>query len=513
MAGPPEPPVDAREVKIVNFRALSNWIKFGVQAVRRNKWLAIVVTVSVVALTVLALAVLPKKYQVECKLLAQKNQVLAVAGDAQAGEGPTQAAADVIMRRENLVNLVRETKLVDEWPRRRAPIQRLRDMVSGWFISQPTEDEQVDALVGYLQQQLKAWTEQGTVTIQLNWPDPQMAYRLVDAAQRNFLESRHVQEITTIAESASIIEGHATVLRHDIDSALQEIQDLRARRRGAATAAGSSAGAVAGPAPVGAAAPRAPTSDPTADQHLTELRVLIDAKQKALDQLDASRQQRVTQLQAKLEEQRAVYTDEHPAVTDTKQALEVAGHDSPQTQQLRSELKRLQADYGAVRAGSAAPDLGKSGDSKEKTARSLGPFAASGRLPNDAFRVEQEMSDDRDPEVELARSKLRFAVENYQKLQDQLQKARIDLDTAEAAFKYRYTVVTPPEVPHGPISPKSGLILVASVVGGILLGILIAFFRDVRRGTLYERWQVEAALALPVLTDIRLPPHTRDKDT
>lgn len=504
----PDPPVEIREVEIVNFRALFNWIRFGAQSVRRHLVLALAVAAAVVAVAVLALAVLPKKYQVECKLLAQKNQVLAVAGDAQT-EAPTRAAADVILRRENLVNLVRETNLVEEWPRRRAPVQRLRDWVFALFGSRPTNDERVDALVGYLGQQFKVWTEEGgTVTMQLQWPDPQMAYRLVDAAQRNFLEARHVQEITTIAESASILEGHASDLRRDVDAALHDIEALRDRRRGDRDAAAASATPSAVMATPVLTPPPTATADPGTARHLTELQVLIDAKQKALEQLEASRQQRVQQLQSKLEEQRAVYTDEHPAVADAKQALAAASQQSPQARQLKTELQRLQADYATLRSSTEA-ELGKKDakDAKEPGTRRLLPFATTSKLPSDALRIEQEMSDDRDPEMELARSKLRFAVENYESLQDRLQKTRIDLDTAEAAFKYRYTVVTPPEVPHGPISPKSGMILAASVIVGLLIGLLSAFIKDLRKGVLYERWQVEQSLALPVLTDIRLPPH------
>jgi uncharacterized protein involved in exopolysaccharide biosynthesis len=236
---------------------------------------------------------------------------------------------------------------------------------------------------------------------------------------------------------------------------------------------------------------------------------MIDAKQKALDELESFRQQRIQQLQTKLEEERGVYTDEHPIVADTKQALSAASQESPQARQLKGELKRLRSDYDSLHATTES-DLGKK-ETKEHAERRLLPFPSSGKLTNDALRIEQEVSDDRDPEVELARSKLRFAVENYQSLADRLQKTRIDLDTAEAAFKYRYTVVTPPEVPRGPISPKSTMILAAAVVFGLVFGVISAFISDVRKGTLYERWQVEQALSLPVLTEFRLPPRGPDK--
>ena len=47
----------------------------------------------------------------------------------------------------------------------------------------------------------------------VEWADGWTAARIVEAAQQNFLETRHVAEISTIAEYIAILEGHATTLR------------------------------------------------------------------------------------------------------------------------------------------------------------------------------------------------------------------------------------------------------------------------------------------------------------
>jgi hypothetical protein len=68
------------------------------------------------------------------------------------------------------------------------------------------------------------------VTIGIDWPDPNMGYRLVESAQQHFLEARHAQDISMIAETISIIEGHTARLRENIDQAVAGMQDEKAAR-------------------------------------------------------------------------------------------------------------------------------------------------------------------------------------------------------------------------------------------------------------------------------------------
>jgi uncharacterized protein involved in exopolysaccharide biosynthesis len=495
----PDEPID-----IVNFRALHNWLHFGLRSLSRHKWIALLVAGSILVLASLVLAVLPKKYHVEAQLLAQKNQVLALPGDGPGSEAPTRAAGEVVMRRENLENLVKQTNLVEEWPKRQAPLQRFTDRVMSWFGDAPTDAEVADMLVEQLQERMQAWSHEGTVTIQVYWPDPQMAYRLVDGAQRAFLEARHVQEISTVAESAAILQGHAAVLRREIDEAVVEIEALREKRleehkksvektprRVTHTTPVSDQGAL--PSPV-------PKSDARGERRLSELAVMIEAKQRAVRELEEYRQRRMVELQTRLSEKRLSYTDAHPEVNEVKQAISAASEPSPQVTTLQAQLRTLKDDYERVRAslpanGGVVPPASALGQQRSKA------------LPNQALPALDRFDDDEDdPASAYAKARLRFAIENYQQLQDQIRAAQINLDTAQAAFKYRYTVVRPAEVPKAPISPKSSLILIAALVAGLVLGVVTSVGLDLRGGTIYDRWQVEQLLALPVVADIRLLP-------
>jgi hypothetical protein len=481
------------KLEVVNLQALRNWCAYAVRSVYRHKLVALIVAGLIVGLAATALAVLPKKYHVEARLLAQKNQVLAIAGDEPGADGPTRAAADVVMRRDNLVSLVKKSGALDDWPKHRAPIQKLKDALFGTI----PEPELLDALVGYLGKQMTVWAHEGTVTIQIYWPDARMAYQLVEGAQQTFLEARHVQEVTTIAESMSILEGHAAVLRNEIDEAVAEIERLREERQGG----GRAVPALHKPAAVAARASAAGgTSDSgvnAVNPRLSEIAVMVEAKQRVVRELETNAQRRVAELQARLDQQRAVYTDAHPVLSDARQALKAAEEPSPQVAALKKEIAELEAESAKAqeeRARVGAP----SKDVQRPVAR------AALDVPSEALRPGR-LADEDDPAWTFANSRLRFTIENYNALESRIRTARINLDTAQAAFKYRYTVVRPPEIPKGPISPKGKIIMIGSIVAGLLVGIGTAIALDLRRGVVYESWQVEQTFGLPVVARIMLP--------
>lgn len=81
--------------------------------------------------------------------------------------------------------------------------------------------------------------------------------------------------------------------------------------------------------------------------------------------------------------------------------------------------------------------------------------------------------------------------------------ARIEQDTARAAFKYRYSVVRPASVPKKPVKPDVAVILVLSGVLALFSALVAGALRDWLSGRLVEPWQVERALELPVLAQVK----------
>jgi hypothetical protein len=298
-----------------------------------------------------------------------------------------------------------------------------------------------------------------------------MAYRLVDAAQQNFLEMRHVLEISTISEQISILEGHAEKLKVDIDKQVSELQRIREQNapRGARMARR-------------AAEPKPAPSDPEVD----DLRRTLQAKQRAIADLEDMRRRHLLELQTRLTEQRAVFSASHPVILDLEQSIESLSRESPQLATLREEEADLR---------------------RRLVAKGADPQQVPGvpAIPADLFRVDMAGLGEDSP-TEYARSQLRFTVQQYAAMQDRINAAKVDLDTARAAFKYRYRMVVPPQIPNGPAKPKASLMMVAATIAGLLLALFATTLADLRSGVVLERWQLEDLLEAPrAIVQVRFP--------
>jgi uncharacterized protein involved in exopolysaccharide biosynthesis len=93
----------------------------------------------------------------------------------------------------------------------------------------------------------------------------------------------------------------------------------------------------------------------------------------------------------------------------------------------------------------------------------------------------------------------------YNALLDRLEEARIAMDQANAAFRRRYGVVKPAQLPRGPDAPAFWPIVFAALAGGALLGALAAAAIDAASGVAFQPWQIERALRLQVVGEVRAP--------
>jgi hypothetical protein len=479
-------------------KQIREYLVFASGAFRRRRALIAAVVSGVMALAALAVAALPRTYHVEAKLLAQRSAVLAVRGDGQDAVAPTRGAVETIRRRDNLVALIEATDLVQHWREHRAPAQRLVDGLRALVHGEDDAEEQLDAMVERLEKRLNAWTNDTTVVIAIDWTDARMAARLVDVAQQNFLEARHAQEISALAESIAILESHANGLRADVDDAVTALEDLRGKRPSPQDAAASA------PSPSGASAPRSSARRATGPSpELEQITATLGAKRRALEDLEELRRRRLAEAQMRLAEQRATYTEAHPLIIDLHQTIAALETPSPQIKALRAEVASLRTEQ--ERLGG------------EGAGRVAAPEAASGSarllpIPREIVRLDEELREDRDPAVVYARGKLRDAMDKYAALCDKVHASQIDLETAQAAFKYRYSVLTPAKIPKRPVKPSVSLILIASFVSAILGAAVVAVVADVRSGILVEPWQIERLLDRPILGEVVLPQLPRPRE-
>jgi uncharacterized protein involved in exopolysaccharide biosynthesis len=501
------PQAEADPAQIIDFRALRNWLGFARRAGRVRRRVVFGVAGALFVLAVVVVNVMPKTYRVSCRLLAQKNSALALRGDSSQ-ESTVKSASDLVTRRENVINLVKETKLVAAWNAQKGLLARTKAKVLGLFSPPPTPQQEIDALADYLLEKMKVWSDDTSVTFQIDWRDPQMAYQLVDAAQKGFLEVRHVQEVSSLAEALSILQGRAETVRQEVNTAVGTLQELRARKQAEPKDKPQKPAPKAEetvekdkPEPQAAKAPvEAPEVVEKRQKKLAELQVAVESKERMLADLETGRMRRLSDLQAKLQELRSVYTEQHPSITGAKQGIISATQESPQVAPLREELHKLRAELDQLRVASGLGASRPGGAGRGRPA-AVNPGGGLG----DVIRIEQESAEERDPEIEYARSELRFAITSYQNLGAEISKTMVDLKTAEAAFKYRYTIVTPPEVPKAPVAPKQVPIVIAALIAGLFIGLIVAVALELKQGVLYAPWQVEHGVMLPVIAQVDLP--------
>jgi hypothetical protein len=200
------------------------------------------------------------------------------------------------------------------------------------------------------------------------------------------------------------------------------------------------------------------------------------------------RRRRLDDLQVQLAQQTNVYAPQHPTLMGTRKSIESLSGPSPQVDQLRAEVHDLELEV--KRRGGAVAALAGAGET-----------AAMAELAEVQTRLDYA-----DPALDYERSQVRTLLRQHANLLDRIDAARMEMDTAQAVFKYRYTVISPPQYPRGPLRPYGLIFLGSGVLGGLAFGLFATTLADVRGGRVVERWQVERQLRLPVLAETRREP-------
>lgn len=501
----PKPLPPGTEPELFDTQLLRQMVGFVFRGVRRHRFLSALSFLIMVLVGAVAAVVLPRTFHVESRLLANNNDLIRALGNPRSSlpsDDPTRAARELVFAHDNLVSLIKQTNLMKNWEQTRPGVVKLKDKVVNFVAGEPTEEDRIDAMVGLLEKKLQVGTDQQTVTISIDWHDAQMAYLLVETAQQNFLETRHVTEMTAISEALSILEMHGSQMQKMVDDALHELERVRdTRRKGSLGAPGAMPGPESGavafapePKPV---QDRSDAPNSATEQELAQLKFLLNSKKRALGDLEDFRSRRVTELTAQLQEQKVQYADQHPIVMDMRQRIQALKADSPQMSQVKGDIDALEHEYR--RKGGRDPEalIEPSRPRNASMRRVAAPQLAQSALTN------SELADD--PLVEFSRNNLRVAAAKYEELLMRIDSARIEQDTTRAAFKYRYSVVRPASVPKKPVKPDVAIILGVTAVLAFFTALMAGALRDWVSGRLVEAWQVERALGLPVLSQVKLP--------
>jgi len=482
---------------------IKSYLAFALRAVKKRRLLAGSIFGVIMLVTIVVATYWPRSYHCDTVLMIQGNQMFQdTRQDAMSG------AAQVITRHENLEALVKQAHLVRDWNRGRSAPFLLKDRLMSWWHGPMSDKDKERALVGTLQFALGVNAGNGTLTLSIDWGDPELAARIVGAAQDSFLESRHSAEISTLAEYISILEGHASKVHDEIDDLAGQIQKLRDERVAEMEKGISKASPPSKDAAPRRVIARSPSRAPALpNEELLASKAQLEEKQKELKGLQEQRTRRLTELQSKMIELKTRFTGQHPEILALQLNIDVLAQATPPETALQTEIASLKAQVQGGSAATEAPAApGGGGAFVAGPAEPAGPGGTAEPISADIMRLMQDTDDSVDPAVS---AQLRFAVEKYAMLRGKINAAKVDLDTAQAAFKHRYQVVVPAEPPDRPFKPKVPVLVGAGLALGLLLSAGLCLALELRTGLLVESWQIHQ-IGIPVLGELRLPPRSSD---
>lgn len=398
--------------------------------------------------------------------------------------------------------MAQQANLVARWKATRTLPFRIKDSLFGALRGPTSETNQLTGLAELLEQQMQVYTDNGVLTIQVYWRDPDSTLELAQLAQSRFLELSRTQELAAITAAISINEEEVKRAAEGIDRSLEVLMQVRQRARdstrlrasGTASTEDSKAPKSDGHSAVALAAASATPSPP--DKKLAAR--LADIRQQAHD-LEAPWQRRLAELKFQLSDLRVTYGPEHPMMLQQEAKIKEAERVPGELTALRERERQFLSEIEQTTAEDARPAVSKAGIPTKAIAPTVS--AQSRLISADGALVIAEREDD--PVVAPARANLASAIQNYTEITRRLETARLELTSTQVALKYRYVVVNEPELPRRPIKPNRPVIILGALLAAAVAGLLAGAVRDLLSGKVVAPWQVRA-LGLAVIGEVDL---------
>ncbi|HEY1958244.1 MAG TPA: hypothetical protein VGH28_21655 [Polyangiaceae bacterium] len=428
----------------------------------------------------------PRTYATEVKILAKRNLVLPALDNPtravpREADNPTKDVGTTMLQHDNMVGLIKEVDLLDRWEATRPPLLRAKDALLGSLHGPGTDADRMRAIEGVLEKRLSVTSDDTTITITVEWTDGQMAYDLAEAVEKNFIEAHYDSEVNVINDAISILEQHASDERKTFDAARNEFEQAESKSPSSVVTSPQGVRRVVHVAPTGGASTAKPAVDP-------QLLADLDAKRASIKTMEDQRSARIAELNRQLSDALVSMAPGHPAVIALKQRIADA-------QVVPPELAQLHADERVLidKLAATAPPPSH-----------VEPLATTTTVsvPAPASALSRGLIEEEDPAVTVARMKLQTSAQKLSDLQSRIDSAKIELDIAKTAHKYRFNIVHPAEVSSRPRKPNPFVLAF-----GILFGVLLLAFGSVvrnerSRGKFLEEWQLRRRLKLPVLGEI-----------
>lgn len=434
---------------------------------------------------------MPRTYVAESRIIARRNDVISNLGNPSrpipaSADAPNRGVEYTIFTQENLTAVAKDVNLVDRWEGARSDIMRTKDQVSAAIFGPMSEEDKLRAVVGVLEKKIRVATNGQEIFISVEWETPQMAYEILYAVHKRFIDTRFSEEVANISDAMAVLQSTAQRENDNVVAAIEELKQIRVRMPE------DDARATA-PLPVSPSGRPRRTATSSQDPKDKELDRALEEKRAQIQAASREYENRLSQLRAERAELRTTYASAHPMVIAIERKIEAMSTEPPGLATLRAEERALLSQV-AVREAERANEAADR-ESKSYSPPSTKPAEAEAQPstpPSDdvAYRVALE--------------KLENASHKYNQLTDRIRAAEIELETSKAAFKYKYQVAKAPELPRKP-TKKIALMLIG---GGLVLAVVLALFlaaaADMVSGRFIEVWQIRQHLRVPILGELAI---------
>jgi uncharacterized protein involved in exopolysaccharide biosynthesis len=239
------------------------------------------------------------------------------------------------------------------------------------------------------------------------------------------------------------------------------------------------------------------------DPEIPRLKAAVASKRQEITNLEDTRQRQLSEVQARLAQLTTVYTATHPTVMGVQQNVAALARDSPQLVALKTETERLEAEY-QKRVDAAEESLQEERLRAEFAKRTLvtapqEPASRPREVRTPRSVPGEQSSAPGGDMTDFASLTLRLELNQLESVLERTDGARIELAVSKAAFKYRYAVIRPAQVPKAPVRPNLPMVFGAGLLGSLVLALGSVVAKDLLSDRILEPWQIERQLGLPVL--------------
>lgn len=448
--------------------SLGEIVLFAFNSAKRRKGLAIAVTIVGLLLTAIAVKLAPRTYVSAGEVLVSKGREEGGGWDPDRGKREQVEWERQIHSHEITKGIVKDARLVERWDDMRQPHRRLKDAIMEMLGDKPpTNEQKYAALVGMVDAQLRLNIDQTTVTIYIEWSDPEVAHDIVDSAIKRFIDKRYESEVSRTLNSIKPIEEQLEAARLELE------------RLSPSTAPAKEKPTQATPAAQLVTAETGKV-DPELPRKLAAAREKQQAALQKQQELEGQKNARIAQVQNQLTERSSVLGPANPEIMALKMQLEQAQKDT--------------ADLTAARAARQQAD-----DEVQQLSAQAGinvPRAVPRNYPGVPLPQDRKLDEQTTAKIASARAL-------YDEFNQKVKKAQSDLKTEELNFQVKYQISHPPDVPYAPKKPVGMMVSIGGLLATLFMVFLLASLRDRATGLFFEAQHVRDKLRLPVLGDFK----------